>query len=422
MKILYIIHQFYPEASAGTELFLLNMAGAAQRSGHHAEVVTYSLAPKSEFRNAGDLLVNKYVYKRIAVTALRHNKIPADINTLMGDGAMRSFAVDFLSRGGYDLVHVAHPMRVASFVTAAAQLGIPRVFTLTDFWMLCPKIVLRTSFGTLCNGPEGGKACAQLCPELGQNLTTSRLQAARELLQAAYAVTVPSQFSASVIQREFEGIPLTVVRHGVKPNRLEQRRPTYGPGAKVIFAYCGGLSPHKGTHILLNAFRSLRAQNAELRIYGCANLQDAEYENSLRRFAAGDERIRFCGTYPQGEVQKVLRGVDAVIIPSLCYETYSFALHEALAAGVPVICAAVGALAEEVEDSVNGFTFPPGDESGLAGKLELILTNPSRLVEMHENLKHYVPPMPEEEAYEYERIYQSSIEALSGRRAAEVRP
>ena len=409
MKILYIIHQFYPEASAGTELFLLNMAAAAQRSGHHAEVVTYSLGPKAEFRNGGDLLVKKYVYKRIAVTAVRHSKIPADINTLVGDEATLSFAGDFLRTGGYDLVHVAHPMRLGSFLAAAAQLGIPRVLTLTDFWILCPKIILRTSFKTLCSGPEGGKACAQLCPELGQHLTTTRLQVTRELLRTANAVTAPSRFAASVIQREFEGIHIRVVGHGVRPNGLERRRPTYGPGEKLVFAYCGGLSPHKGPHLLLNAFRSLRGENAELRIYGTANLQDRAYEESLRRLAAGDKRIRFCGTYPQDQVQEVLRNVDAVIIPSLCYETYSFALHEALAAGVPVICTDAGALAEEVEDSVNGFTFTLGDESGLAGKLDLILTNPSLLGKMRENLQCYVPPMPEEEAYEYEKIYQSSI-------------
>lgn len=422
MRILYVVHQFFPEAAGGTEQFLLNLVNAAQRMGHRAEVVTYSFEPKAAFHSTGNVLAREYTYSRIPVIAVRHSRIPADINTSMNDAAISSFAAEFLGKSRYDRVHVAHPMRMAPFITAASRSGIPCVLTLTDFWILCPKIILRTSFETLCAGPETGKACVQLCPELGSDYVKARLGAAQEVLRAAEAVTTPSRFAASVIQEEFAGIPITVVPHGVKLMSPQRGVQPEQRGAKIVFGYCGGFSPHKGLHILLNSFRSLIPDNLELHIHGAANLQDREYERFLRRIAADDRRIRFCGAYPRHQVQQVLQGIDVIVVPSLCYETYSFTLHEALAAGVPVIATAVGALPEEVKDLVNGLTFPLGDETELASKLKMIATDPSLLARMRENLKTYVPPLPEEEAYQYERIYQSSLVIAKGQTDAGARP
>ncbi len=422
MRILYVVHQFFPEAAGGTEQFLLNLVVAAQRMGHHVEVVTYSFEQKAAFQSTGNVLARKYRYGIIPVTAVRHGRVPTDVNTSMNDAAISAFAEEFLGRRRLDLVHVGHPMRMAPFITAASRSGIPCVLTLTDFWILCPKIILRTSFETLCAGPEAGKACVQLCPELGADYVKGRLEAAREVLLAAAAVTAPSRFAASVIQEEFKGIPIKVVPHGVKLMSQERSVPHQQPVAKIVFGYCGGFSPHKGLHILLNAFRSLTADNLELHIYGAANLQDEEYERFLRRIAADDRRIRFCGAYPRDQVQRVLQSIDVIVVPSLCYETYSFTLHEAFAAGVPVIATAVGALPEEVKDLVNGLTFPLGDETELASKLKTIATDPSLLARMRENLKTYVLPLPEEEAYQYERIYQSSLKRAEGQTGAGERP
>lgn len=58
-------------------------------------------------------------------------------------------------------------------------------------------------------------------------------------------------------------------------------------------------------------------------------------------------------------------------------EGLSQAILESMAAGVPVITAAVGGTPEVVRHERNGLHFPPGDDAALAGQLERLLDDPA---------------------------------------------
>jgi glycosyltransferase involved in cell wall biosynthesis len=88
------------------------------------------------------------------------------------------------------------------------------------------------------------------------------------------------------------------------------------------------------------------------------------------------------------------------------YETYSLALHEALACNVPVIAADLGAASEEITNATNGFLFRAGDENELKGKLQQVVEDPEILNEIKKNLDQHNPMFVEEEAYMYERLYR----------------
>jgi glycosyltransferase involved in cell wall biosynthesis len=297
-------------------------------------------------------------------------------------------------------------MRLGPFATAAAQIALPYVITLTDFWMICPKINLLTSFGTICTGPQSGNLCLQFCPELSKESVVMRLKAAHNILQGAKAVVCPSRLVSALVKQEFLELEITVVPHGLRLEDLSGSERTYKEDSPLVFGYCGGLSPHKGVHVLVNAFRAVSYAAAELRIYGAASAYEKEYERTLQQLAADDERIRFCGTYGEHETGKIFKALDVLIIPSLCYETYSFVLREALASNVPVIASAISSLDEEIQDSVTGFLFPIGDEAALSLKMNQIMANPSILTPIKSALKSFVCPLEEEEAYAYERIYR----------------
>jgi glycosyltransferase involved in cell wall biosynthesis len=410
MRILYVVHQFYPEFSAGTERFLLNLASSMQRSGHHADIVTYSFAERSEFRPSGSVLTKQYQYKGISVTAVRHDNVRIDINTSLEDSSILSFAREMLGggSGSYDLVHIVHPMRLTSFAISALETGVPYVLTLTDFWMVCPKVNLRTSFNTQCSGPEGGVICSQWCPELRPEFIRSRLKTAHSILHGAKAIVVPSRLVDAIVKKEFPDLTIRIIPHGLPLDEFRTNPRVPKKGARIVFGYFGGLSAHKGVDVLIKAFRSLEDPNIELLIYGTSSRHEPGYEKTLRKAAGEDERIKFCGRYQEEEVAQVFQTIDALIIPSLCYESYSFTLHEALASRVPVIASAVACLDEKIQDAVTGLTFRVGDADDLVDKLRSLLSDPGMIDKMKQNIRSFSVPRVEEEAYLYERIYRTA--------------
>jgi hypothetical protein len=52
VKIIYLIHQFYPEFYTGTEKFILNLASMMQKAGNKVKVVTYSFYEDSIYDQA----------------------------------------------------------------------------------------------------------------------------------------------------------------------------------------------------------------------------------------------------------------------------------------------------------------------------------------------------------------------------------
>jgi glycosyltransferase involved in cell wall biosynthesis len=405
VRILYVVHQFYPKFCSGTERFVLNLASSFQRDRHFAEVITYDLFNTEPFQSRTQISTRDYTYKNIPVLALRHKTMPIDIHSSCEDSAIYRFALAFLqNRERYDVLHCAHPMRLTPFLKAARELGLPYILTLTDFWFICPKIFLQTSSGSLCSGPEGGKMCHRLCPELPSKLIGDRLETAKEILFGAKAVIAPSRFVAALFKKEFPDLRISLIRHGMDLGSLKQNTRTYKRGNEIVFGYTGGLAPHKGVHLLLKAFRELEVVSAKLKVYG-SHSHEMEYSQVLLKIAAGDERIEFCGTYKSAEVGDVLQGIDVLVVPSIVYESYSLALHEALACNVPVIAADIGAASEEITNSTNGFLFRAGDEIELKGKLRHIVENPEILNTIKRNLELQPPVLVEEEAYMYERLY-----------------
>jgi glycosyltransferase involved in cell wall biosynthesis len=80
-------------------------------------------------------------------------------------------------------------------------------------------------------------------------------------------------------------------------------------------------------------------------------------------------RLRVYGAYQQPELPCLLRDVDCVIVPSLVPEAGPVAPWEALALGLPVLAARLGALPEIVTEGENGFAFDPTRPAELAAIL-----------------------------------------------------
>ena len=180
-----------------------------------------------------------------------------------------------------------------------------------------------------------------------------------------------------------------LVRHGVNARRIRQSaygidtsryqaKPRRGRGIARTFGFIGTLSPHKGCHVLIQAFKRLNVPGARLRIYGNVD-QFPHYVTRLRHLAGGVGAIEFRGTFPEDRIADVLDECDALVVPSLWYENTPLVVYSALAAQCPVVGSDFPGISEVVRQNENGLLFSAGDVDDLYGKLELLTSNPGLL-------------------------------------------
>jgi glycosyltransferase involved in cell wall biosynthesis len=97
-----------------------------------------------------------------------------------------------------------------------------------------------------------------------------------------------------------------------------------------------------------------------------------ELEAELREFATREKlRAHFAGFKNQSELPAVYAAADALVLPSDGGETWGLVVNEALACGTPVIVSdAVGCAPDLIEAGATGFTFPLGEATALAARLQ----------------------------------------------------
>ncbi|MCC6405334.1 MAG: glycosyltransferase [Candidatus Yanofskybacteria bacterium] len=97
--------------------------------------------------------------------------------------------------------------------------------------------------------------------------------------------------------------------------------------------------------------------------------QRAQLERMVRQFGLED-RFFFVGRVH--DARRYLPGLDLFVLPSL-KEGFPWALLEAMAARVPVVATAVGAVPEMIEDGVSGFVCAPESAEQIARMIVRLL-------------------------------------------------
>ena len=404
MKIIYLVHQFYPEWYTGTEKVVYKLSSMMQRAGHSVRVIAYSFYPDSFYdRQCGDILLREFSYRGVPLTALRHKRIPENINFVFEDTKLRKVTEEILGAEKPDIVHVGHPMRMVEFVSAAERMNIPYILTLTDYWLICQKVILLRAQGDLCRGQGGEEACRRFCPDLHAGTFSGRHDRARALLTTARKIVAPSHFLRDIFVDALGPMDISVINHGLSYGIITANVKRYQKDDAVVFCYAGSLTEHKGVHVLIRAFMQVSSPRIRLKIHGSGT--NVPYIKMLHTESATDKRIEFCGVYDEEDLGRVLSAVDVIALPSMWFESYSLVLHEALASRVPVVSSDLGIMAEKIRDGVNGFLFPLGDVEGLKAVIEKIADNPELLNGIKENIKDLVIPSIEQEAHAYQALY-----------------
>ncbi|MBN2986715.1 glycosyltransferase [Pseudomonas lactucae] len=173
-------------------------------------------------------------------------------------------------------------------------------------------------------------------------------------------------------------VPMHALWFGIDIDRTA--KPARAAGHIPTIGFIGQIAPHKGTDLLIDAFQRLPKNAARLKIYGPAD-QDPGYMADLRAKATGGD-IEFLGTFDKGDMVKILRDLDLLVVPSKWYENSPLVLLNALATHTPVLVSDVQGMTEFLEPGVNGQAFARGSADDLYRKLSSLVLAPSTLYGM----------------------------------------
>jgi glycosyltransferase involved in cell wall biosynthesis len=416
MRLLIVLHQFFPEFSAGTEHVALNLARMAQRAGHHVEVLTCAVHASRTGEPVDQLpQATQTVYNGVPVITLPRALLPASADhSFEVHSTLSGQLAQWIKARRFDIAHVLHPMRMATAIKAIQQAGLPYVLTLTDFFLPCVRINLVNVSQQPCQGPDEGKRCAQDCrvPPWDADTYAARYQQAQAILLGASACVAPSEYVARRYRSMFSAVHVRVIPHGIDLLRLIQQAPpapgshqrTSGP--TLALAYVGSIVPQKGLQMVLRALAQLPQLNLTLKVAGALH-GDPVFQKEITQLAAADTRVTLLGQCDSAAVAGLLSSVDLLCIPSIVPESYSLVLREAAALGVPALVSDQGAPADLVRQTGAGAAVPIGDVQAWAQAITHIYSQPAQIAQWRSRLP--LPARVEEEAFLYESLYRQFL-------------
>jgi glycosyltransferase involved in cell wall biosynthesis len=430
MKILQVIHGYPMRYNAGSEVYT---QGLTQALADRHEVRVFArqenaflpeYAVQEEADPSDPRIILRLINMARARDGYRHPSVDA------------AFA-ELLDEFRPNVVHAGHLNHLStSLLFEARNRRVPVVFTLHDYWLMCPRGQFiqmyprdPTDNWAVCGGQDDHK-CAVRCysryfggsPEHRDADTAywtgwvgRRMAHVREVCEAVDVFIAPAMYLLRRFRDEF-GIPeekLVYLDYGFHLDRLNGRE--RDAGEPFTFGYIGTHIPAKGVDQLIRAFAEIDGAPL-LRVWGrdrgveTAGLKALALE--LPGSAGG--RVQWMGEYRNPDiVPEVFNRCDAIVVPSIWAENSPLVIHEALQAGVPVITADYGGMAEYVHHGENGLLFTHRDSGSMARQMQRLASDPSLASRLGrrgyaQSADGNVPDM-EEHSLAVEQIYRSLL-------------
>jgi glycosyltransferase involved in cell wall biosynthesis len=247
----------------------------------------------------------------------------------------------------------------------------------------------------------------------------NRPEILEERLHHVDLVTTVSNYVTEKTRRQFPTVAdrCQTIYNAIDPAEFSRERSKADPPRREKrILYAGAVSPHKGLHVLLDAFSIVVRKCSEVRLdivglqasYPLAEvfeLQDRELIESIYPFYAFDWRSRLkaklslaapdTGTYlaylkgqlskqasgkvvfrgfvPRHELVDLYYNADVFAFAPIWNEGFGIPPIEAMAAGVPVVATRSGAIPEMVKDQETGFLVSKNDPCALAESILKVL-------------------------------------------------
>lgn len=268
-----------------------------------------------------------------------------------------------------DVVHVwdVFPLISPWIFPMCAKRKIPVVMTCDDYFLTCPN---RNHFreGHICTECLGGHEynaflhnCRQNLPEsLTLSMYNTMLRMLGLVTKYVNRLIVSSEFTRQWMAK-YSGIDesrIDLVLHFVRPPQT-----AVDPAGGKYVAFGARFVPEKGIDTFLEAskichlpFRLSRNKDFFVHV-------DLPPDAEIVVTSGHDELAAF------------YRNARMLVIPGKWFETYGMVGAESMSNGVPVVGSNIGAIANLIEDGVDGLLFEPGNAKDLAEKVTRLWTD-----------------------------------------------
>lgn len=387
MRILKVIHGYPPLYSAGSEVYSQSICNELCKSNH---VLIFT---REENPFAPDFSIRaQRIHESLEVHLVNMPRAKDGFCHQELDTHFASVLTEFKP----EVAHIGHLNHLSTgIIDILNEMKTPIVFTLHDFWLMCPRgQFLQRNFGgektfELCSGQENSK-CASSCYQMFQSDESdqeywskwvgNRMNATQSIIDKVDLFIAPSRHLLNRFVSDFE-VPKNKIMHldygfptgylSPKENRTESET--------FRFGYIGTHIPAKGINLLIEAFKRLDAE-ANLFIWGA---KDQQSTNALRMMASDNFKIQFMGPYVnQNLANGVFSKVDCIVVPSIWTENSPLVIHEAQACHIPVITANVGGMAEYVHHQINGLLFQHRNVESLQVQMKWAMDNPGKMKQL----------------------------------------
>ena len=391
MKILQVNSFYYNRGGDSTCMF--QTTDLLRSHGH--DVVHFSMQHPQNFPNKYSSYWPSYIDYREAIKDKSLKNFTKVINRTIYSVEAKKCISNFLDDVRPDIVHIHNILHhiTPSILSEIKKRGIPIVWTLHDYTVICPNTSLLTDQGEVCEACKPTKfymAPIKRCKKnsLGASLIAMFENYTHRLLSLYRHVDVfiaPSDF----LRRKFieYGIGARVI---VLNNFIDTEKLKYNSIDKGYYLYVGRIHHSKGIDVLIEAAKA--CADIPLKIVG-----DGDILDNFRAMNLPDN-IEFTGFKQGDELITLIAGAMFTVVPSQLYENFPYSVLESMAMGKAVIGANMGGIPEQIEHGVNGYLFNHKDVSALSDYIKQLADIPELRAAMGREARTRV-----------EKLYSSSV-------------
>lgn len=361
---------------------------------HGYDVVHFSMQHPQNFPNKYSSYWPSYIDFREVIKDKSLKNFIKVINRTIYSVEAKKCISKFLDDVRPDIVHIHNILHhlTPSILSEIKKRGIPIVWTLHDYTVICPNTSLLTDKGEVCEACKPNKfymAPIKRCKKnsLGASLIAmleNYIHSAMRVYRHVDLFISPSDF----LRQKF-------IEYGVKTKMVtlnnfidtEKIKPKFSD--KGYYLYIGRINHIKGVDVLVEAAKM--CPDVPLKVVG-----DGEMLDEFR--AMNLPHVEFTGFKQGEELITLISDAMFAVVPSQWYENFPYSVLEPMATGKAVIGADMGGIPEQIEHGVNGYIFPHKNVAALAGYIKQLANNPAIRVAMGREARARV-----------ERLYSGSM-------------